>query len=557
MLKKLYGIVVLLIFAQIAVLGKSDYSISGKVISKNDGEPLIGVNVFIIGLYIGTTTNAEGEFQIENISDGTYSVRFSSIGYATVTKKFSVTSNKLSNITIKLKETAINLNQVVVTGNPFLSEIKDLSQRAISLSKLDLILKSSGTIGDELNFQPGIAMRSNGIATGRPVIRGFSNNKVLILENGLRMGDLSSVSGDHGISDDGSEPEKIEVIEGPSSLLYGSGAVGGVVNIITDAIPSSVQQGLNGQILTQGATVNNGYLGNLHLNYGAGIVSLHGKFFKRKGNNYKISGGNKTFNSDLQSYGSQFGISVHPNWGMTGLSYTDYNNKYGLPTTPNSNDISYIDMQKKEYRFDTDVRNIHSFLTSMSLKTGYLNYHHNEISRIDGSIGTAFALQTESADLSFTHKPVIKNSKGIVGFYGLIQNYDVVGEEALTPNADYHNFAGYFLEKFTLDKLNLSFGARYEINNIKFPEATLTDSTFSGGNINFYSLSASLGGVYNVNNTSSIFINLANSFRAPTIEELSSYAIHSALASFDIGNRNLKRENNLGIDLGYRSQGDN
>lgn len=555
MFRRFYKIILIILLTSTVVFSKD--KISGKVTDAKTNEPLVGVNVLVVQSKVGTVTNINGEFEIDNLSDGEYDLKFSYLGYSSVTKRIKVTSEVPININVKLQETAIDLSEVIVTGNPFLVETKDLSQSFVTISKLDLTIKSGGTVADVLNFQPGISVRSNGIATGRPVIRGFSNNKVLILEDGLRMGDLSSASDDHAVSDDGSEAEKIEVIEGPSSLLYGSNAIGGVVNIITDAIPSSVLQGLNGELLLQGATVNNEYLGNAHLNYGFGRMAIHGKFFKRKGEDYKVPGGGTTFNSDINSYGSLFGLSYLPDWGTIGLSYDDYNNKYGLPTLPNADEIVYIDMHKKEYKFLTNINKINSFVTSMSLKAGYLNYNHNEISKLDGTIGTAFGMKTTSADLSFIHKPFIDNSNGILGLYGLFQKYDVNGDEALTPNADYLSLAAYFIEKFNFNPLGLSFGARYEINNVKFPTATLTDSVFDGGENKFYTLSISLGLVYNIDENTSVFTNLANAFRAPTIEELSSYAIHEALLSFDIGNRSLKRENSTGIDLGLRSQGQN
>ena len=556
MKKTAYFILILVLFLINQNIEAQD-KISGKIVDADQNEPLVGVEVFIMGLNIGTTTDENGNFELTKLKDNTYNVRFTYLGYAAVNEKITVPSKDAENILIKMKESTISLHEVMVTGNPFLTETKDLSQTAVSLSSLDLIIKGGNSIGEELNFQPGIAMRSNGIATGRPVIRGFSNNKVLILEDGLRMGDLSGSSDDHSVSDDGSEPEKIEVMEGPSSLLYGSNAIGGVVNIITDAIPSTVQRGWNGELFTHGATVNNEYLGNAHINYGVGQLSFHGKFFKRKGDNYSIPGNEKTFNSDLDSYGSQIGFSIHPEWGMTGLSYTDYNNKYGLPTIPSADEVVYIDMHKKQYRFAANVNHINSFVTSMTVKAGFLDYNHKEISRVDENVGTAFGLKTKSADISFTHIPFIENSQGIIGFYGLMQNYNVTGEEALTPNADYKSYATYFLEKFNLGKTNLSFGARYEINKIDFPMATLSDSVFTGGENSFNSFSASLGLVYNLTDYTSIYVNVANAFRAPTIEELSSYSVHEALASFDIGNRNLDKENTTGIDFGLKSQNDN
>ncbi len=542
-------------FISIVNINAQNY-ISGRIIDEDTNEPLVGVQVFIKDLNIGTTTNEDGFFQLNNLKNNSYKIIFTYLGYAQVDKSVDVPSGESKNIFITMEETAINIKEIMVTGNPFLSETKDLSQTVISLSELDLIIKSGTTIGEELNFLPGISMRSNGIASGRPVIRGFSNNKVLILEDGLRMGDLSNSSDDHSVSGDGSEPEKIEVLKGPSSLLYGSNAIGGIVNVISDAIPSKVHQGINGEVLAQGASVNNEFLGNAHINYGIGNFAVHGKYFKRKGDDYSIPGGS-TFNSNLDSYGSQLGVSLHHDWGMTGLSYTEYNNKYGLPTLPNDEEIVFIDMHKKQYRLATEVNNISSFVTSMSIKAGYLDYNHKEISKINGEIGTEFGLRTTSADISFTHIPFTINSQGIIGFYGLNQNYQVTGEEALTPNADYLNYAGYFFEKFDFGKIDLTFGSRFEVNNIKIPEAVLTDSLFKGDEFIYNTLSTSLGVVYNLNQTTSIFVNVANAFLAPTIEELSSYSIHEALASFDIGDRSLKKENTIGIDLGLKSQGEN
>ncbi len=531
--------------------------IKGKVLDNDDNSPLLGVDVFINELKIGTTTNQYGVFTFNNIKNGNYTIKFSYIGYQSTIKDIKIENNSIEDIVVKIKQSAINLNEVVVTGNPFLTDPKDISQTTIALSKLDLIVNRGNNIAQTLDFQPGVAMRSNGVAAGRPVIRGFSNNMVLVLENGLRMGDLSSASDDHAVTDDGSEPEKIEVLEGPSSLLYGSNAIGGVVNIITESIPSSVYSGINGDVQTGFSSMNGEYLGNLHVNYGIDKYSFHSEFFKRKANDYTNGLGVKTYNSNLDSYGSEVGFSFHPDWGITGVSYSDYKNKYGLPALPASDEITFINMHKNELRFLTNIRKINSFVTSMSLKAGYLNYNHDEISRFTGDIGTSFGQKTYTADLSFTHLPLFKNSNGIFGFYGLVQNYNVTGVEALTPNADYINFAFYFLEQFKLENLHMNFGARYETNKIKFPESVLTDSVFNSGEKSFNSLSLSYGISYNFLDNYSVFANVANAFRAPTIEELSSFAVHEALASFDIGNRNLSIEKNTGFDLGLRNQSEN
>ncbi|GAB6281518.1 MAG: TonB-dependent receptor [Ignavibacterium sp.] len=551
MLKQIFLKLIIINLFFTHLIFSQNFQIKGKVTDKKDGEPLIGVNILIKELNRYTTTNNSGNFIFNNMSKGKYSLTFSMIGHKSLLKDIEVFSNQ--DIQIEMEETTINLSEVVVTGNPLLSDPKSISQASISISNFDLDIKRSTTIAQILNFQPGISMRSNGIAASRPVIRGFTNNMVLVLEDGLRMGDLSSSSDDHSVSMDGSETEKIEVLRGPSSLIYGSNAIGGVVNIITDAIPLTIPQGLNGNILTEEASTNEQYSGNAHLNYGINNFSFHSNYFRREGKNYKYGGGNEVPNSDLLNEGFQSGLSFHPTWGIVGLSYANYKSEYGIPNAPDDDEQVYLDMKNDQFKFLLNVNKISSFINSMNLKAGYLDYDHSEILRTTGKIGTSFAMKTFNSDLSLQHKSITKNSKGILGFYFLNQNYDVQGEEALTPDANYLNFAFYFLEQFQLNKFNLNIGARYEYNSIDFSTTKISDTLISGDNKTYNIFSASLGFVYNLTPRTSLFTNIANAFRSPTIEELSSYAVHEAQASFDIGNKDLDVENTIGFDFGIRS----
>ncbi len=546
---KLILIIFTLFFSQL--IFSQNFQIKGKVIDKKDGKPLIGVNILINELNRYISTNNNGNFIFNNMPQGKYNLTFSMVGHKTLKKEVDVFSDH--DITIEMEETTINLSEVIVTGNPFLSDPKSISQPSISISNLDLDIRRNTTIAQILDFQPGVTTRSNGIAASRPVIRGFTNNMVLVLEDGLRMGDLSSSSDDHSVSIDGSETEKIEVLRGPSSLIYGSNAIGGVVNIITDAIPLTIPQGLNGDILAEGATVNNQYTGNAHFNYGINNFSFHTNYFRRESENYKYGGGNEVPNSDLLNEGFQSGLSLHPNWGILGFSYANYKSEYGIPNAPDDDETVYLDMNKNQFRFLLNVDKIPSFINSMNLKVGYQDYDHSEIIRTTGEIGTSFAMKTFNSDLSIQHKPITKNSKGVFGFYFLNQNYDVQGEEALTPDADYLNFAFYFLEQFQLNKFNFNVGARYEYNSIDFSTTEISDTLIFGDNKTYNIFSASLGFVYKLTPRTSLFTNIANAFRSPTIEELSSYAVHEAQASFDIGNKNLDVENTIGFDIGIRS----
>ncbi len=548
--KFLYSVSILFIFS-LSVCAQS-FQVKGKVVDKEDNDPLGGVNLFIEQLKIGATTNSNGEFEFKNLPQGKYSLKVSYIGHKTVVQNIIIPLEE--KLIIALEEGSVDLQEIIVTGNPLSSDPKEFSQSALAIANLELQLKRGSNLGTTLNYQPGISMRSNGIAAARPVIRGFSNNRILILENGLRMGDLSNTSDDHGVTSDGSTPEKIEIVRGPASLLYGSNALGGVINIITEAIPNYISHGLDGTVNFSRNSVNNELSGSADIHFGFDRFALHGNYFNRNGKDYTDGNSKIVSNTDQKSDGFQFGFSFIPSFGLAGLSFSNFNNSYGIPY--NSSDENAepirIEMKKNEIRFLAERQLLNSFIESMSMKAGYQQYEHSEIIRATGEVGTSFGLKTFSADLSFKHQQIDSAFQGVFGFWGLKQNYTVKGEESFTPDADYSSLAFYFFEQIRISKFSLQFGGRIENNQIKIPASTISDTFFPAENKNYNSVSGSLGIVYNLSEEISFFSNIANAFRAPTIEELSSYAIHEATVTFDIGDRNLKNENNVGLDLGFR-----
>ncbi|MCH8170664.1 MAG: TonB-dependent receptor [Bacteroidetes bacterium] len=550
----------LLLFFSINIIPQEKYLVKGIVLHITNNSVIPGVNVLIKGLKIGTATDKNGRYTFSDIRAGKYSIRFSFIGHRSVEIEVIVPSEKAENLLITMEESVINLEDIIVTGNPFLSDPKNISQNSISLSNLDLKIKRSSSVAEMLNFQPGIAMRSYGIAPSRPVIRGLSNNRVLILEDGLRMGDLSNSSSDHAMSVDGSGPEKIEIVRGPSSLLYGSNAIGGVVNVITGLIPSIIPQGLFGSTDLSSRSVNSEFMGRIKLGYGIGRISLQGAYFNREASDYKTPKRGKVENSDFKNSGFNFGASYIPYWGLIGVGVTGYNSTYGIPFDKNSENEEvpvFIDINKTEYRFTIDLDSIKSFISSISAKGGFQDYKHSEVSKLTGEIGTRFSLKSQTLDISMKQGRIdfLPGLKGVFGIWLLNQNYKVEGEEALTPNADYLSFASYIYEQHRFGNINLQAGVRYEQNNIFIPSAEIADSSFAESDKTFHTISGSIGFVYNFLEGFSVFSNVANAFRSPTVEEIASYGIHAATGSFDIGNKNLGVENNIGFDIGLRLNG--
>ncbi len=531
----------------------SQIKFSGKVIDEKDNTPLYNVNVIIKELKIGTNTNEDGIFTFKNLKDGNYTFVFSYIGHRTQTIKISIPHN--DSLIVKMIDGNVDLQEVVVTGNPLSLDKKDFTQSSIVISNQNLLIKRNSTIAEILNFQPGVSVRSNGTAPSRPVIRGFSNNRILILENGLRMGDLSNSSDDHGVTSDGGNVEKIEVLRGPASLLYGSNAIGGVINIISEDIPTYVPDHLEGIINLNSSSNNKEYFGNADFHYGVSDFAFHANYFNRSNKNYFDGNNEEVLNTDQKSNGYQFGFSYKPGFGLGGVSFSNYNTSYGLPFDKNENEGEgpiLLEMKKNDFRFLLESDNINSFITSFNFKGGYQEYNHKEIIRNDGEVGTEFGLKSFSSDVSFKHNPIFSNINGIFGLWFMNQDYTVTGEEALTPNANYKSFAMYFYEQIRINKFNFQLGLRYEINKLKIPESELSNNIFSSFDKNYNSVSGSFGISYNLNDDLSIYTNIANAFRSPTVEELASYSIHEATGSFDIGERNLLIEKNYGLDFGFR-----
>ncbi len=559
-MKKLIGFFILLIFISNQISAQSS-EIKGKILDKNDNEPLLGVNILLEENKIGTQSNDTGEFGFKNISPGSYTLKITYVGHKTKIVNVSVPQNEP--VIIKLDEGSVDLNEVVVTGNPLSKDPKDISQSTLTIANLELQTRAAANLGQMLNYAPGISMRSNGTAAARPVIRGFSNNRILILENGLRTGDLSNSSDDHALSSDGNAAEKIEVVRGPASLLYGSSAIGGVINVITESIPNYISSTLDGELNLSRSGNNNEYLGSTDIHYGYKNLGFHLNAFHRSNDDYVDGNGKTVVNSSQKTSGYQLGASFIPSFGIIGASFSEYLNEYDIPinpaelSDPNSEGPIKINMRKEDVRILVESRKLDSFINSFSFKAGMQNYTHDEISKLTGETGTSFGMKSISADLSFNHLPIADIFEGVVGFWGMKQQYSVTGDEALTPDADYNSYAAYILEQMKTGKFNLQFGARYEQNKIVTPEAFLTGKYFASSDKTFNTFSGSFGITYHINDVTSLFSNFANAFRSPTVEELSSYAVHGATGTFEIGNNNLENENNFGIDLGLRIRKEN
>jgi iron complex outermembrane receptor protein len=389
------------------------------------------------------------------------------------------------------------------------------------------------------------------------VIRGLTGDRVLVLKNGERTADLSAAAADHALTIDPLAAQRIEVVRGPASLLYGSNAIGGVVNVIESTIPTAIPLHLEGHVATQGESVSPGGAGSASL-----TVPLSQSFaFSVRGNYRGMSdtrqgGGAKLLNSASHQGGGAVGLGFIGSHAKGGLSYEALKFKYGLPGEADDPELgAKIRGTRHQVVARSDFIMDRAGLTFLQLNASAQWYQHDEVEVTD-EIATSFDLKTQTANA--TARTQWGPLNGAIGIQGLFKQYAAIGEEALTPAAN-SNAGGLFIyqdlplssgDSARVPRLQL--GARYDLYSIR---SKAGDPKFGAPRaLRFNNTSGSIGLVVPIRSGISVNGNLSRAFRAPTVEELFSNSIHSALGTYDIGNPDLKAETNNGAEIVFRAQ---
>ena len=300
----------------------------------------------------------------------------------------------------------------------------------------ELTKNLEATIGATLSEAPGVAMREFGAASARPVIRGLDGDRISVLEDGQRMGDLSSQSGDHSVPTNPAAARKIEVVRGPATLLYGANAIGGLVNVITDSIPSERTQGASGNFTfnfgSNGGAA--GGAGDIHV--GNGKFALHFGGAGNRSGNYDTPEG-EVENSQSRTAMGQIGVSRTGEKQYVGVSYGYDDSKYGIPIVEEG--LVSLTPQRHSFSARAGGQNLGGWLQSYRATLGVRNYEHSELE--GDEVGTTFHNDTLEGEVLLSHK----RSGPLVGSFGgwfMNRAFEAVGEEALSPPVDQHAAAG-------------------------------------------------------------------------------------------------------------------
>lgn len=533
---------------------RTDANIFGHVIDAKTGEHVPFVHLIIKNTRIGTITDATGHYLLTNLPEGKLTLVVQSMGYKTTEKEFEAIANVTHEVDVVIEPTSINLAEIVLTASPTASGFRYQPDAVFTGEKLQR--RSEPSFGEMLNGQPGVAMRSMGSAPARPVIRGLDGDRILVLENGERMGDISETSADHAISLDPLAASRLEVVRGPASLLYGSSALGGVINLMTIDIPDTWDPGLNGALSGQAASVNNMGAGFGRLTYGLQKQAFTARMAYRKAGNLNTPQG-EVPGTSMNNYDAAMGWGLNREQLNGGLSFSGSAQEYDIPESDDPDERVQIraNRQALQGRFGYNTK---GFFREAQWRFNASRFAQQEVElerRLDGSweeeVPLEYLQHALSTTLTLQHKPIAVLDKGAVGFSLQARNLDVMGEEAYTPGEGRITLGMFTFQEMPLSAaLRLQFGLRLDFQrsqareNEIFPIIDVSRNTLN--------YSGSLG--LNIRPSQSVEIGgqLARSHRNPSIEELFAFGAHLGSGVFEIGDPLLKDEIGHGGDLFVR-----
>jgi iron complex outermembrane recepter protein len=542
----------------------------GTITDAKTGKGIARASVYITDIKAGTSSDNEGNFILKNIPEGNHLIEVSHIGYTTIAESIIVSGDTKKDFV--LSESVVENNAVVVTGVSGATQLKKVPFAVSVLRKQDFLQNTSTNIIESLTKIGGVSTLSSGPAISKPVIRGLGYNRVLTINDGVRQ-EGQQWGDEHGIEVDEASVNKIELLKGPASIIYGSDAMAGVVNIITNVpvqnntikanISSNFQT--NNKLRTLNATIGgnkNGFNWNLYSS-------------NKAAEDYKNKYDGPVYNSKFNEHNIGGYAGYNGNWGYSHLLVSNFNLKAGLvegerdadgyfikpvaggghtlatnadfkSTTPQ---IPYQHIRHFKIAADNSVKVNNNRLT---FNIGFQHNQREEFGNIDDLNERAlfFDLKTIAYTGQF-HFAEKNNWKTSIGVNGMQQNNANKGVEQLIPDYNLFDIGTYLYTQKTINKITLSGGVRYDSRNASIKNL-LDGGTVKGAAFTkkFSNFSGSVGVASQLTEKLNVKFNAARGFRAPSIPELASNGAHEGTIRYEYGDANLKSENSLQLDGG-------
>ncbi|MGD9582448.1 MAG: TonB-dependent receptor [Lysobacterales bacterium] len=439
------------------------------------------------------------------------------------------------------------LDDITVTADPLRGDGEALSTPVEILAGSDLDDARGATLGETLERLPGVQSSNFGPGVGRPIIRGLDGSRVAILSGGLASQDVSTVSQDHAVAIEPFLADQIEVLKGPATLLFGSGAIGGVVNVVDGRIPEqAVAAGFGGRAEVRLDTVNDGNTEMFRVDGGGAGFALHADGVYRNNRSYDIPDG-KQANSALETKTGAAGGSVLGEWGFLGASASRFLDSYGNPGEPGDPLLGEpgvrIAIEQNRYEVKGGWTAPFSGVDMIRASFAHTDYQHTEFE--GNEIGTRFIKDADEGRLEISH-PSWSGWTGALGLQVVDSAFSALGEEAFVPPTSTEAYGVFLVEKRSWERFTLDLGARVD---------SVESNPSNDRSRNFTPVSVSLGGRFEPSEHWDLSFNLDHAERAPAEEELFANGPHVATSSFEIGDPQLRTEASNQVEIGAHYHG--
>jgi iron complex outermembrane recepter protein len=591
--KKILIILVLILSYHITY---AQNKIAGKITDNITGEPIPGATVYVPELKTGTIADINGVYKIENLPKVKIIIQVSFLGYKSIVEIIDLATTTSRDFI--LEQAITEMNEVVVTGSSRATEITRTPVPMITVNSRELQQDLNTNIIDAIARLPGISAVTTGPNVSKPFIHGLGFNRVLTLFDGVRQ-EGQQWGDEHGVEIDENAVDRIEIVKGPASLIYGSDALAGVVNLLpAQPVPDGT---IKGHVETSYQT-NNGLFGE-HAAFAGNKNGFiwEGVASHKQATNYQNKYDGRVYGTafnetDLSGY-----VGLHKKWGYSDLNFSLFDDLQEIPDGSRDsvtrkftkqiteNDIFrpiVSDAELNSYKITSlhqYVQHYHIYSTNnfiiggnkLGMILGYQQnirreFSHPEYPDIPG-------LYLDLKTLTYDIKYIIPESKGwetTIGINGMYQQNTNKGTEFIIPDYDQFEIGPFFLTTKTTGKLDLSAGARYDTRlfkngsmytrpnpqtgfdmQVSLPDTVLSDHPFNCFKHTFSGISASVGATYNITKKFLVKSNIARGFRAPNIAEISANGVHPGTLIYQIGNTAFKPEFSLQEDFGvsYRS----
>lgn len=584
--------IILLMLCLQSLVTFSQNSLKGTIINKTNKEPLPGVLVFFPDLKTGVTTNSNGVYEANKLPKTKTIVQVKLLGYKTIIKTIDLSTT--STFDIELEESVVEAEEIVVTGTSHATELKRNPAAIISIDSKYLSQTTSNNIIDAMAKVPGLSALSSGPNVSKPYIRGLGFNRILTLFDGVRQ-DGQQWGDEHGIEIDQFLVDRIEIVKGPASLIYGSDALAGVINMLP------AHAAAEGKIV--GGWINSYQTNNKQIASSLDLAgNIKGYVFgvrasKKMASTYKnkVDGnvfGTKYDETDFNAY-----LGVNKSWGYSRINFSMYDNIQEIPDGDRdsssrkftkilseddtirpivsddelqSYSIGGVRQRVQHYRLYTD-NNIFFKNSKLGIKLGVQQSHRREYENPShrNEAGLNLLLNTGTYDIKY-HLPEWKGIESTIGINGMVQqNKNYKAMEFLIPDYESYDFGPFAFIKKSFGKIDLAGGVRYDVRSIKNddlytkidatghgevveynPNDTTIVKKFDANSNTFSGFSGSLGATFLINEALSVKLNVARGYRAPNITEFAAMGVHPGTDYKQVSDPNSKPEFSLQQDLG-------